>query len=109
VHGAHHLAPEGAEADVGAVEVLDEHDAGLGLVGDVLVVGDALLALLLGVELMRMRGADGGSLGVADDGRELGERARQRLGGEAREAPGRIDDLQRVADGGCVVAPELLE
>ena len=45
VHGAHHLAPEGAEADLGAVEVLDHHDAGRGLAGDVLVVGDALLAL----------------------------------------------------------------
>jgi hypothetical protein len=75
VHGAHHLAPEGAEADVGAVEILDHDDAGRGLTGDVLVVGDALCALGLTVELVRVGGADGRRLGVADDGRQLRERA----------------------------------
>ncbi len=77
---------------------------GCGLLGDVLVVGDALLALLLGVELVRVGGADGGRLGVADDGRQRREGAHQRLDGEAGEPPRRIDDLQRVADGGRVVA-----
>ena len=57
----------------------------------------------LAVELVRVRGADGGRLGVADDRRQVRERAHQRLRREAGQPPCRVDDLQRIADGGRVV------
>ena len=46
--------------DFVAIQVLDDDDAGRRLGGDVLVVGDALVALLLAVELMGVGGAAGG-------------------------------------------------
>jgi hypothetical protein len=106
VHGAVDLAPEAAVADVRAVEVLDDADRRSRPRADVLVVGGLPVAR---TRVGRARGADRRCAGIADDGRQVGERADQRLDGVAVQAALRGDDLHRVADGRRVEGAQRLE
>jgi hypothetical protein len=88
VHGAVDLAPEAAVADTGAVEVLDDADRRSRARADVLVVGGLPVAR---ARVGRARGADRRRARIADDGRQVGERADQRLDGVAVQAALRGD------------------
>src|SRR5262249_50147641 len=63
----------------------------------------------LGLELVRVRAADRGRLGIANDGRQVREGAKELARREAGKAVARIDDLERVADGRRIVTLELFK
>ena len=99
VHVRLHLAPERAVADVLAVEVLHDHDAGPRRGRDVVEVIEPLLHVAALTERHRVLGLERHGLGEADHRRQVGERAMQvpdRVAGAA--ALGR-DDLHQVAHG----------
>ena len=79
VHVRLHLAPERAVADVLAVEVLHDHDAGPWRARDVVEIVEPLLHVAGLAERHRVLRLEGHRLGEADDGRKLGEWTMQML------------------------------
>ena len=109
VHVALHLAPERAVADVGAVDILDHGDARTEAGADIFVIGDAALVLLIGRKGGFEHRADRHGAGIADDGRQIGERADQRLGGVTDQAALGRYDFHRIADRRGVIARQRFE
>jgi hypothetical protein len=105
------FAPEGAEAYFFTVEVLDNGDARRRAGGCILIIGNALLTGFRAGQCVGVARTDGCGFGVADDWRQVWERADQRFGGKAGQPPfgrdnfqcianrWRVDRTQRVKDG----------
>src|SRR5262249_38431234 len=101
-----HLAPEGADAAVGRVDVLDHGNAGPGPALDIFVIGDAGGARIAGrVGLAR---ADGRGPGIADYRVMVRERTDERLPVESGSATAGRDQLEGIADGGGVDRAEAI-
>ena len=97
------LAPERAEAGPRAVQVLQHHDLRRrAAMGNIVIVGNPELRGVVAADGARELRAYGAGARIADDGRQIRERADQRLDGEAGVQPATGHDLQRVADRGRV-------
>ena len=100
------LAPKGAMADMRAVQILNDGDLWLIAFVHIAVIRDAEIRRGLATARAGLDAAAGGGAGIADDGRQVGEGADQRAGGEAAVAELVVDLFQRVADRRCVEGAE---
>src|ERR1044071_4411959 len=104
-----HLTPEGAEAGVGRIDVLDDREAWQRLGGDVLVIAEADAVGALPVARMRLARADHRRSREGDDWLHLRKTGDQRTAGKADRAPRRDDDFESVADRRGIPGAQRLE